>query len=101
MRKLEIENGGDDIIISSEKVENGQDDHPQGTLTPSWVVEFSTYHPEEPPVLLVVHVRLVAFSATPKVWARTTQGSSNETTNRINLCISDQLELPWLLRHPC
>lgn len=33
MRKLEIENGGEDIVLSSEKVENGQDDRPQGTLT--------------------------------------------------------------------
>jgi len=33
MRKLEIDNGGEDLVISSEKVADGQDDKPQGTLS--------------------------------------------------------------------
>ena len=39
MRKLGIENGDGDIVISSEKVANGQDDRPQGTLTsPEFII---------------------------------------------------------------
>ncbi|HWD92637.1 MAG TPA: hypothetical protein VG938_09830 [Verrucomicrobiae bacterium] len=33
MRKLEIENDGGNAVISSEKVADGQNDRPQGTLT--------------------------------------------------------------------
>jgi len=33
LSKLEIENAGGDLVVSSEKTANGRDDHPQGTLT--------------------------------------------------------------------